>query len=153
MISNFEANLSGETLIILMSGEITEVSRLPEIKNNKVRKMTIDLMGLKYINSGGVRNWLLWMAQAKEILPNVNFEFENFPASFVRQVASIQGFLPPGSSVNSFFVPYYCPNCDHSLEKLVLKQKDLLKNIITTKCSKCGEQMEIDAVPEHYLEL
>lgn len=153
MDSKFNAHLDGETLMITMSGEVTGQSQLPIIKDLKARKMVIDLAGLKYINSGGVRNWILWMAQAKENLPDATFRFENFPATFVKQVASIQGFLPPGSTVNSFFVPFYCPTCDHSCEKLFLKQKDLMNQILSIPCSECSGKMEIDAVPEHYLEL
>ena len=153
MESKFEANLNGETLLVKMTGEVTGQSQLPNIKDLKARKVMIDLAGLKYINSGGVRNWILWMAQAKEIFPDAIFQFENFPATFVKQVASIQGFLPPGSTVNSFFVPFYCPTCDHSCEKLFLKQKDLINQILSIPCSECSGKMEIDAVPEHYLEL
>ncbi len=153
MDSKFEAKVTDETLMIMMSGEVTGQSQLPNTKNLKARKLIIDLAGLKYINSGGVRNWILWMAQAKENHPDVPFQFENFPTTFVRQVASIQGFLPPGSDVNTFFVPYYCPHCDHSAEQLYTKQKDLLKKIMSIPCAQCGKEMDIDAVPEHYLEL
>ena len=153
MVSKFEAKLNGDTLVISMTGEITGQSHLPDIKSVNARKVLIDLAGLKYINSGGVRNWIVFMSQAKETLPAANFQFENFPSTFVRQVASIQGFLPPGSSVNSFFVPFYCSDCDHSTEQVFPKQKDLLKKIMTIPCPKCGGKMEIDAVPEHYLEL
>ncbi len=153
MESKFAASLNGENLVITMTGEVTGQSQLPIIKGMKARKLLIDLAGLKYINSGGVRNWILWMAQAKEILPEATFQFENFPAAFVKQVASIQGFLPPGSTVNSFFVPFFCPTCDHSCEKLFLKQKDLMRQIVSIPCTVCSGKMEIDAVPEHYLEL
>ena len=153
MVSKFEAKLDGETLLITMNGEVTGQSQLPNIKTMHARKMLIDLAGLKYINSGGVRNWILWMARAKEILPDATFKFENFPAAFVRQVASIQGFLPPGSSVNSFYVPFFCPTCDHSCEHLFTKQKEIMTKIMTLPCAKCSGTMEIDAVPEHYLEL
>lgn len=153
MDSKFEAKLNHEILLISMAGQITGESQLPSIKDLKARKIIIHLEGLKYINSGGVRNWILWMAQAKEIFPDATFQFEHFPSSFVKQVASIQGFLPPGSSVNSFYVPYFCPTCSHSTEKLISKQKDLLTKIATIPCPECKGQMEIDAVPEHYLEL
>ena len=56
MDSKFEANLNGETLLVTMTGEVTGQSQLPNIKDVKARKMMIDLAGLKYINSGGVRN-------------------------------------------------------------------------------------------------
>jgi Zn finger protein HypA/HybF involved in hydrogenase expression len=151
-----------DTLTVSVVGEINGECNLPDFKILQIRKIVLELTGINYINSGGVRRWILWMAQAKATYPNATFNFENFPSLFVKQVANVQGFLPPGSSVTSFMVPFYCEKCGTNTERAFKRgvdfkpsasRQEMLAKITTLKCPKCGSEMEIDAVPEYYLEL
>lgn len=65
------------------------------------------------INSCGIREWIKWLSSAK-----ANIYFHECPKIIVDQINMVDGFLPVGAKVISFYVPYY--NDESGEEKNVL---------------------------------
>lgn len=108
-----ESNVNG-TLVLTFEGPIDEESTLPEVPEG-VKAVTVDLQFVKSINSYGIREWLNWV---RPLAARAKIEFINCPKSIVLQFNTVEGFLPQGASVSSFYVPYFCEKCDR--EKSVL---------------------------------
>jgi thiol-disulfide isomerase/thioredoxin len=110
--------LEGSVLHLSFSGTIDEDTNFPEVDLSGVASVQLDLNGIKSINSVGIREWLDWIRPVAEKAPIV---LENCPKSMVFQFNMVDGFLPPQSSVKSFFVPFFCESCD--------KEQNLLFNV------------------------
>jgi hypothetical protein len=74
----------------------------------------VQLGNVKSINSCGIREWIKWISTAG----SAKVTYNECPKIIVDQINMVQGFLPAGGKVNSFFVPFY--NDDSGSEKSVL---------------------------------
>jgi hypothetical protein len=110
--------LEGNVLHLSFMGTIDEDTNFPEVDLNGVSSVQLDLNGIKSINSVGIREWLDWIRPVAE---KTDIVLENCPKSMVFQFNMVDGFLPPRSSVKSFFVPFFCESCD--------KEQNLLFNV------------------------
>lgn len=72
------------------------------------------LLGLKSINSMGIREWIKLM----QSMSKAQISFSHCPKIFIDQVNMVNGFIPTNSKVTSFYVPYY--NEDLDSEKMIL---------------------------------
>jgi anti-anti-sigma regulatory factor len=148
-----------DKMIVEFVGDIDAKTEFPNLARDAVRELVIDLSALGFINSGGVRSWISWIAAVNNALRGVAITFVNIPSISVRQAAQIKDFLPNGANIQSFVVPYYCDGCQTNT-KVIYKngvnwssswnQDEKLRKITYTKCPQCGAMIEIDAVPEHY---
>ncbi|MEZ0390904.1 MAG: hypothetical protein ACAH59_01720 [Pseudobdellovibrionaceae bacterium] len=154
------STLQDLNLNVSIKGQITAESDLPTLQQMPIEKLVFNVEGIEYINSGGVRKWILWMEQAKSLFPQATFRFEGVPSVLIKQAATIQNFLPPGSSIDSFTVPYFCESCSTSCEKTFRKGQDFklpvdrqafIKILTSATCPTCKGPLEIDAIPEHYV--
>lgn len=153
---------AGKNLSLSINGGITAETNLPRLLEQNYSQVIFDLMGVSYINSGGIRNWILWQTSARATYPTAQFTYKNLPYILVRQAFSIKELLPKGSHIESFSVPYYCIKCNQAFDLSLSKDKDLNPSLSKAErvaliserpCPKCGTVAEIDAVPEHYLSL
>jgi hypothetical protein len=109
------AQADGENLSLNFEGPIDEDVTFPQVDTGNVKKMKINLAAISSINSVGIREWLDWI---RPIAEKVSIVLENCPKSMVFQFNMVEGFLPPRATVSSFYVPYFCDQCD--LEKNIL---------------------------------
>jgi hypothetical protein len=110
-------------LVLAFEGPIDEESRLPEVAAN-VTDLVIDLQFVKSINSYGIREWLNWI---RPIAARAKINFVNCPKSIVLQFNTVEGFLPAGARVSSFYVPYFCEKCDRDKSVLFHVGKEVQK--------------------------
>ena len=75
----------------------------------------IDLGEIERINSCGVRDWVNWLSKL-EVNGTRSVLVECSPA-IVAQINLVNNFTGSGV-VKSFYVPYFCPECDE--EKVLL---------------------------------
>src|ERR1700679_1102075 len=75
----------------------------------------VDLGAVTAINSVGIREWIKW---TKTLPAGCKLTVRNCPKIIVDQINMVLGFLPAGSRVESFFVPYYSEATGN--EKMVL---------------------------------
>jgi hypothetical protein len=115
-MSKFDVKLNkaGDKLNVVMAGSIDEDADFTQLSLSGAAQIDIDMVGLKSINSCGIREWIKWMSTA----PAAAITFNQCPKVIVDQINMVDGFLPVNAKVQSFFVPYY--NDDSGAEKNVL---------------------------------
>ncbi len=116
------AKLNGDTLNLVFEGAIDEDTDFPPVDLNSVKKVVIDLNGIRAINSVGIREWLAWI---RPVAQAATITLERCPKSMVLQFNMVDGFLPPKAKVSSFYVPYFCEKCDFEGSHLFTMGKDV----------------------------
>jgi anti-anti-sigma regulatory factor len=126
MAFRVEIEKNGEKATIVMSGSIDEDTHLPKIDLSGIdSRIAVDLENVTHINSVGIRSWLEWF---KTLGANKKFFFQRCPRSVVMQMNMVDGFLPPSSMVESFYVPFFCESCNQEILRLFKLGKDVVKN-------------------------
>ena len=116
---SYRTQETAEGLEVFFAGKIDENMQFSTVKVPPAQIMIFDFADVLMINSIGIREWVRWIRQ----LPgNVIMKFRRCPRAVVEQINILEGFLPKGARVESFFVPYYCEKCDQTHN--VLYEKD-----------------------------
>lgn len=144
-----------ETLIT-MRGQIDEDTDFAQLNAAHNKNLIFDLGGVELINSVGIRGWVNWMKVNRER----NFTFRNCSKPITDQINVLQGFLPPVATVESFYVPFICENCDRhqqvlyrkgiEFERATADKKTHQLRPPQVKCSSCGQQMVQDVLEAKY---
>jgi hypothetical protein len=140
------------SLDLRVFGTLDEDAKLPNINFAFVTNINVDFGGLTSINSCGIRDWIKWISHVK---PSTKITYSTCPKIIVDQINMVEGFLPASGKVLSFFVPYYCENCD-DVENNLFSTSDVGPAAgkpvpASTKCSKCGKDTEIDIIESKYM--
>lgn len=141
---------SGEQL--LLAGTIDETARLGElISRAQNGRLILDLAGITFINSIGVRDWCLMQRAAATA--HLSVELRRVAEPLVHQlniVAAARGV----ARVTSFYAPYECDECDREYEVLldVRKNADDLAIMQPPKqmCPECDAELVFGHPPELY---
>jgi hypothetical protein len=159
MKTKIDVKFEKDKLIVEIIGEVNAQTEFPKLSRGEIKSLVIDLNGLGYMNSGGIKSWVSWITGVNAAFRGALISFLNLPPVSVRQAAQIREFLPNGANIYSFIAPYYCDNCQTSTHITYKKgtnwsstwePDEKVRKISYTKCSNCGATIEIDAVPEHY---
>ncbi len=131
-------------------GEIDEDSAFPKITDLEM-PIILDLDKVSQLNSCGIREWIKWI---KPLTKTAKFTFKNCPKVLIDQINTVNGFIPHGSIVESFKVPYFCGSCDQ-LTMQIFQTKEVIQqgNLLlpeTVPCSHCNKNTEMDVIPERY---
>ncbi len=137
--------------LIKLSGDLDEDAVMSQIQVNPGVLNKIDLGDVTSINSCGIREWVKW----KKALPEGTvFEVQRCPKLVVDQINMLDGFLPSGSKVSSFFVPYYCEGCELVQNRLFSRgtEYDGKKVHLPSPpiCTQCAKPTEIDVIEAKY---
>lgn len=149
----------GSTLVLSFEGPIDEDAEFPQVDTSKFNELRIDLKGVTAINSVGIREWLDWI---KPFADKIQIKMQNCPKSMVFQFNMVDGFLPAKSKVISFYVPYFCENCDREENALfeVGKEVSVANGVLSIdfkpkEAFDCGENtcgMEMDVTEAKYFQ-
>jgi len=151
-----------DTVNITLGREISRETRFPELDLNKVKRVVLDFDKTQVINSGGVRNWVMWATDLEKINSEIQIILKNVRFVLVKQESLITGFFPKRSSVVSMYVPFACDGCGQTLNKKVdlgrparadELQKQFASALGEINCPKCGHKMELDALEEQLTRL
>jgi hypothetical protein len=151
------SNENGSNVTLAFQGTIDEDVEFPSVATGKYSTITLDLKGVKAINSVGIREWLNWIRPLAE---SSKFVLENCPKAMVFQFNMVEGFLPPKSQVSSFFVPFYSESADQEENVLFHVGKEVTStggNIAINydpKAAKLGgvDDMEMDVTEGKYFQ-
>lgn len=142
----------GDILKVAVSGYIGENAGLFDLNFTGVKAIAVDMGGVNYINSVGVKNWINWTGRFPKQL---KVEFHSCPSLIVNQVNMVAGFLPNEGTVESLSAPYVCNKCNRE-ETVPLKRGVHFQYATESapykfesppvSCPKCKEPMELDAV-------
>jgi hypothetical protein len=144
------SNVDGK-LVVLLTGQIDEDVKLPSADFSSGSEVIFDFEGLTLINSCGIRDWVTWM---KSIPAGKPVSFVNCPSILIDQVNMISGFVPASGKIGSFYVPYFCDECDDLKNILFTKGKEFDGEKCEVKeeiaCPTCGEEAELDVIKLKY---
>ena len=135
---------------IKLSGVIDEDNELADLTDTiPGSTIVIELGEVERINSCGVRDWVNWLS-ALEARNAETVLVECSPA-IVAQINLVNNFTGNGA-VKSFYVPYFCPECDE--EKVLLCEAGDMgpppHEPPVCRCDGCDLVMDFDDMPDSY---
>ncbi len=139
---------------LALSGAIDESAGLDELlAQAKGGRLVLDLAGITFINSLGVRDWIRLQAAATK--QGVQIELRRAAEVIIHQLNMI--IATRGTSrVTSFFAPYACDTCGREESLLIdavahgAELAQLQPPAITCPEPGCGAQMAFNDFPERY---
>lgn len=155
-----EVYSDGTEALVSFDGMLDENVSLGKIQLDDPKIISFDLSGLRLLNSSGIRSWLQWIRALEKRSPRPIVYFKKCTRPVIDQINAVSGFLPEGSVIVSFYVPYYCDACSHAESMLLESGKDYVRATAETpmnvkyptdpKCAQCGAVMELDVMPARY---
>lgn len=135
---------------VKLAGVIDEDNELTDLVDKiPAGTAVIDLGEIERINSCGVRDWVNWLGRLEGNTTKVVL-VECSPA-IVAQINLVNNFTGSGV-VKSFYVPYFCPECDE--EKVLLVEAGDMgagpHEPPTCRCDECDLVMDFDDMPDSY---
>lgn len=152
MSQKFQASVHhrDEVSYVKLAGVIDEDNELTSL-TDKIPAGTavIDLGEIERINSCGVRDWVNWLGKLEGQATRAVL-VECSPA-IVAQINLVNNFTGSGV-VKSFYVPYFCPDCDE--EKVLLVDAADMgpppHEPPTCRCDECDLVMDFDDMADSY---
>src|SRR5690242_15379757 len=137
---------------LVLAGAIDESAALHELIGRAVGgRLVLDLGGVTFINSLGVRDWIRMQAAAQQ--QGIAVELRRVAEPLVHQLNMIIA-TRGNAAVTSFFAPYACDNCGRE-ESLLIDA--IAHNAGLTRleppamtCPECGSPMAFNDFPERY---
>ncbi len=152
MSQKFQASVHhrDDVTYVKLTGVIDEDNELTDLSDQiPPGTAVIDLGEIDRINSCGVRDWVNWLGRIEKADTNVVL-VECSPA-IVAQINLVNNFTGNGL-VKSFYVPYFCPECDE--EKVLLVETADMgpppHEPPTCRCDECDLVMDFDDMPDSY---
>jgi anti-anti-sigma regulatory factor len=152
MSQKFQAAVQhrGDVSFVKLGGVIDEDNELADLAEKiPTGTAVIDLGEIERINSCGVRDWVNWLSRL-EHNGTRSVLVECSPA-IVAQINLVNNFTGNGV-VKSFYVPYFCPECDE--EKVLLVEAADMgpppHEPPTCRCDECDLVMDFDDMPDSY---
>lgn len=143
---NISTRISGDEVYITLDGTIDEDANFDKIKSLALKKYIFDFNNVVMINSCGIREWIKYL---KEI-ESATIVYQNCPQIIIEQVNMVHGFIRKGVTVESFYAPYFCEQCD-TPKKILLKDSEIVNSKPPVKhCNTCKEELEFDAIEKQY---
>ncbi len=136
----------------MLSGSIDESAKLAELVAQEANgSLVLDLAGISFINSIGVREWL--RLQKAAIDASVALELRRVAEVLIHQL-NIVPAARAASSVTSFYASYICDHCDDQLPMLldVKTHGEQLAQMRppSMMCPSCKKAMSFCDPPELY---
>lgn len=137
---------------LFLAGAIDEAAALHELPGHaKSGHLVLDLAGITFINSLGVRDWIRMQAAAQQ--SQLAVELRRVAEPLVHQLNMI--IATRGSArVTSFFAPYACDACGREESLLIdaVANADRLVRLDPPPmtCPECKAQMAFNDFPERY---
>jgi anti-anti-sigma regulatory factor len=137
---------------LVLAGSIDETAALHELPARaRDGRLVLDLAGITFINSLGVRDWIRMQAMAQKA--GLAVELRRVAEPVVHQLNMI--IATRGSAaVTSFFAPYACDNCGREESLLVdaVANADRLARLDPPPmvCPECKAAMAFNDFPERY---
>ena len=141
---------TGTTCEVYIEGPLGEVSPLFSQEVRGLTRLVIDGEKMTYMNSIGVKNWIMWTTR---ITKNCQFVLRKVPLLMINQASQVLGFLPEHGIVESFNAPYICESCNTEVMVLLVNGRDFEYptstatskiNLPKRACPKCKAVMEPD---------
>ncbi len=143
---NITNRITGDEAHVSLVGVIDEDANFDKIKALKMNQFVFDFNNVSMINSCGIREWIKYLQE----IEGAKISYINCPQIIIEQVNMVHGFIKKGITVESFFAPYFCSNCDTG-KKILLKSSEVVGTKPPVKlCNTCSSELEFDAIEKQY---
>lgn len=132
---------------IALEGAIDDrANLLPVLEQaNRQRQLALDLGGVRFINSIGVREWIKLLAAAAK--QNIALALHRVPVVMVHQLNLVPATR--GGTIHSFMVPYLCGDCDFEADFELTPAEAMATP--PKPCPDCKREMSFRDPPAIYL--
>ena len=136
----------------VLAGAIDETAALHELPGRaRAGRLALDLGGITFINSLGVRDWIRMQAVAQQT--GLAVELRRVAEPLVHQLNMIIA-TRGNAAVTSFFAPYACDACGRE-ESLLIDAVANAERLVRLDpppmtCPECRGQMAFNDFPERY---
>ena len=140
---------SGSQFNVQVNGTIDEDVDFNAFPLAGASQVNMNLENVKSINSCGIREWIKWLSVAQ----GAGVTYANCPKIIVDQINMVQGFLPAGGKVTSFYVPYYADETGEEKNVLFKFGTEYNENSVTPPAKvvdSSGKETEMDVVEAKY---
>ena len=136
--------------LITVTGTLDETANMERYATSKP-PIVVDLGGVQFVSSLGVREWVRFLRGASKTAP---VRLRRCPEPMVLQFNMVTATVE-GAEVESFQAPYLCDKCGRE-ESIVLDvRKDFPAGRRSTPpdrvCAECGARSTFAEMPERYL--
>lgn len=132
---------------VTLRGDITEASDFGSLLAQLSGDVTLDLEGIRLINSFGIREWMRFI---RALQAQGRVELVRCAVPIVQQLYIVPNF-GAGARVASVFAPYFCMSCNAEHHELVVLAPGVIPEVAgSIPCGTCGNAMEFDDVPQTY---
>ena len=133
---------------LVLAGAIDETAAIPELVGRaRGGRLALDLGGVTFINSLGVRDWIRMVQLAQQ--RNVALELRRVSEPVIHQLNMIIA-TRGNARVMSFFAPYACDACGREDSLLVDADQVVGGQAPPQTCPECGAAMVFNDFPERY---
>ncbi|HTJ44839.1 MAG TPA: STAS domain-containing protein [Kofleriaceae bacterium] len=143
---------AGDATLMTIAGEMDDQATLSELSPSLSGKIIVDLGGVRFINSVGVREWIIFLHDLEE--KKCKVVLRNCSERIVHQMNMVLE-ARGDAEVESFHAPYVCDKCgaEHAISIQVAPNREQLLSfeIPTQTCPDCGGTMQFDDLPNRYL--
>jgi hypothetical protein len=156
MTAKVECNHSDGSLKINVEGQINEATLLPSLDDlpNGIASIDFNFSDSAYLNSEGIKMWLLWLIKLRKSIPTAKIHFEKVSVYILNLGAVIDGLIPSDATFSVIRVPYYCSTCgnnemaDFALNEPQADGGPRKDGIQVKTCSQCNSTSDLDGVYE-----
>lgn len=150
MAFSVSKKVEGGKCVLEVAGNIDEDSSFQPADTGGAAEIVLDLDKVTAINSVGIREWIKWV---KTMPAASKLAVRKCPKIIVDQINMVAGFLPAGTVVESFYVPYYSDASGE--EKMVLFNNgtEFTNGEVNAPAEvkdDSGEVMEMDVIEAKY---
>jgi anti-anti-sigma regulatory factor len=138
--------------LVSLSGEVDDQATLSDLVDQLASHVMVDLGGVRFINSVGVREWIVFLSALAD--RKVRVVLRNCSEPMVHQMSMVVE-ARGSAEVESFHAPYLCDDCasERSLVLPVAPHLEALRarKVPAQTCPDCGGTMHFDDFPNRYL--
>lgn len=145
---NIEKSVKGGITELRFSGVINEDAQFSSVGELQTNRIIFDFDQVTAINSCGIREWIEFVDNIEH---GVEVTYRNCPQVIIEQINMVSGFITRGASVDSFYAPYFCGECDNEIQLLLLSADLEEGKPPIKKCETCDNELEFDALEKQYL--
>lgn len=141
--------LSGGAVALSLGGVIDESAAFPPLTG--ARSAEISFEHVKYISSFGIKTWIKWIKMQTNI---ERWSFKHVQVPIVITIATVAGFMPTGTVIESFYAPFTSDETLESVTLLLVRGKDFgngIKLTLPSPNDSKGNRMVPDFSPTRYL--
>jgi anti-anti-sigma regulatory factor len=137
---------------VSLTGEVDDQATLSDLAETLSGNLVIDLGGVRFINSVGVREWIVFLSALAD--KGCKVILRNCSEPMVHQMSMVVE-ARGSADVESFYAPFLCDDCaaERSLVLAVAPNLEALRSrkVPAQKCPDCGGTMRFDDFPNRYL--